>query len=85
MDFSNLLLMRHEIILLAIILLLILAEVFIPQNKKQSIVHLAILLFGVHTLVGFFQGSEDSLFGGMFRTNGLIHFFKILAWACLSG
>jgi len=76
MDFSNLLLMRHEIILLAITLLLILAEVFIPQNKKQSIVHLAILLFGVHTLVGFFPGSEDSLFGGMFRTNGLIHLFK---------
>jgi NADH-quinone oxidoreductase subunit N len=76
MDFSNLLLMRHEIILLAITLLLILAEVFIPQNKKQSIVHLAILLFGVHTLVGFIPGSEDSLFGGMFRTNGLIHLFK---------
>jgi NADH-quinone oxidoreductase subunit N len=68
--------MRHEILLLAIILLLIVAEVFIPQNKKQSIVHLAILLFGVHTLVGFIPGSEDSLFGGMFRTNGLIHLFK---------
>ncbi len=76
MSIDNFLLMRHEILLLAIILLLIVAEVFIPQNKKQSIVHLAILLFGVHTLVGFIPGSEDSLFGGMFRTNGLIHLFK---------
>ena len=76
MDFSNLLLMRHEIILLAITLLLIVAEVFIPQNKKHSIVHLAILLFGIHTIIGFLPTSESSLFGGMFRTNDLIHFFK---------
>ena len=76
MDFSNLLLMRHEIILLAITLLLIVAEVFIPQNKKHSIVHLAILLFGIHTIIGFLPTRESSLFGGMFRTNDLIHFFK---------
>ncbi len=76
MDFSNFLAMRHEIILLAITLLLIVAEVFIPQNKKQSIVHLAILLFGLHTIVGFLPIMETNLFGGMFRTNGLIHFFK---------
>lgn len=76
MDFSNLLLMRHELLLLATILLLIVAEIFIPPNKKQSIVHLAIFLFGVHTLIGFLPVDENNLFGGMFRTNGLIHFFK---------
>ncbi|RLD24518.1 MAG: NADH-quinone oxidoreductase subunit N [Bacteroidetes bacterium] len=76
MDFSNLLLMRHELLLLAITLLLIVAEIFIPPNKKHSIVHLAIFLFGVHTIVGFLPVDENSLFGGMFRTNGLIHFFK---------
>ena len=76
MDFSNFLLMRHEIILLTIILLLIVVEVFIAQNKKSSIVHLAIFLFGIHTIIGFFGIEENSLFGGMFRTNGLIHFFK---------
>ncbi|NND80191.1 MAG: NADH-quinone oxidoreductase subunit N [Maribacter sp.] len=76
MDFSNLLLMRHEIILLVITLLLIVAEVFIPQNKKSSIVHLAILLFGIHTIIGFLPTGESSLFGGMFRTNALIHLFK---------
>lgn len=76
MDFSNLLLMRHELLLLAITLLLIVAEIFIPPNKKQSIVHLAILLFGIHTIIGFLPVDENSLFGGMYRTNGLIHFFK---------
>ncbi|EAQ99926.1 NADH-quinone oxidoreductase subunit N [Maribacter sp. HTCC2170] len=76
MDFSNFLSMRHEIVLLAITLLLVVAEIFIPQKKKHSIVHLAILLFGVHTLIGFLPTGETTLFGGMFRTNGLIHFFK---------
>ncbi len=76
MDFSNFLLMRQEILLLAILLLLIVAEIFMPQNKKSNIIHLAIFLFGIHTITGFFVIEESSLFGGMFRTNGLIHFFK---------
>ena len=76
MDFSSFLLMRQEILLLAIILLLIVAEIFISQNKKNSIVHLAIFLFGIHTIVGFYPIEESEIFGGMFRTNGLIHFFK---------
>ncbi|MCF6294764.1 MAG: NADH-quinone oxidoreductase subunit N [Flavobacteriaceae bacterium] len=76
MDFSSFLLMRQEILLLAITLLLILTEIFIPQNKKSSIVHLAIFLFGIHTIVGFFAIEEGNIFGGMFHTNDLVHFFK---------
>lgn len=76
MSIDSLLVMRQEISLLAIILLLLVAEIFMPKNKKHSIVHLAIFLFGVHTLVGFLPLAENSLFGGMFRTNGLIHFLK---------
>ena len=68
--------MRHEVILLVIILLLLVAEIFISESKKHSIVHLAIFLFGIHTIIGFFGIEESSLFGGMFQTNNLIHFFK---------
>lgn len=68
--------MRQEIALLAIILLLVIAEIFIPKYKKVSIIHLAIFLFGIHTIIGFFGIDESNLFGGMFRTNHLIHFFK---------
>ena len=68
--------MRQEIFLLTIILLLIVGEIFIHKNKKGSLVHLALLLFGIHTIIGFFAIEETSLFGGMFRTNTLIHFFK---------
>jgi NADH-quinone oxidoreductase subunit N len=76
MDLNSIITMRQEIFLLAIILLLIVGELFIPKNKKQSIVHLALLLFGIHTIIGFFAIAETSLFGGMFRTNHLIHLFK---------
>lgn len=76
MNFSSFLLMRHEILLLAITLLLLVGEIFIHKNKKSSIVHLAIFLFGIHTAVGFLAIDENSLFGGMFRTNNMIHFFK---------
>ena len=76
MNLSSFLIMRHEILLLAIILLLLIAEIFIPKNKKNSLVHLAIFLFGIHTAVGFLSIDECSIFGGSFQTNNLIHFFK---------
>ena len=76
MNFSNFLLMRHEILLLVITMVLLIAEIFIHKDKKGSIVHLAIFLFGIHTAIGFFNVEENQLFGGMFRTNAMIHFFK---------
>jgi len=76
MDLNSVIAMRQEILLLAILLLLIVGEIFIHKDKKGSMVHLALFLFGIHTIVGFFAIEESSLFGGMFRTNTLIHFFK---------
>ncbi len=76
MNFSNFLLMRHEILLLVITMVLLIAEIFIHKDKKSSIVHLAIFLFGIHTAIGFFPVEENHLFGGMFHTNAMIHFFK---------
>lgn len=76
MDLNSFLLMRHEISLLGIILLLIIAEIAIPNHKKSSILHLALVFFGIHTAVGFLPLAESFLFGGMFRSNEMIHFFK---------
>jgi NADH-quinone oxidoreductase subunit N len=76
MNVNSFIAMRQEIFLLTIILLLIVGEIFINKNKKGLIVHLALFLFGIHTIIGFFAIEETSLFGGMFRTNTLIHFFK---------
>jgi NADH-quinone oxidoreductase subunit N len=75
MNVNSFIAMRQEIFLLTILLLLIVGEIFINKNKR-NLVHIAIILFGIHTLLGFFAIEETSLFGGMFRTNSLIHFFK---------
>ncbi|MER2996625.1 NADH-quinone oxidoreductase subunit N [Pontibacter populi] len=76
MELSSFFLMRHELLLLILTLLLVTAEILIPNHKKSSVVHLALFLFGIHTALGFLSLEESSLFGGMFRTNDLIHFFK---------
>lgn len=76
MSLSNFLLMQQEILLLLIILTLIIAEIFISKNNKVSIIHIAILLFGIHTTLGFFTSTEGYLFGGTFKTNNFIYFFK---------
>jgi NADH-quinone oxidoreductase subunit N len=76
MEISSFLLMRQELILLFITLLLIVAEIAISKEKKSSLVHLVVFLFGIHTLVGFYGYEEGTLFGGMFKTGQFIHFLK---------
>ncbi|POY39590.1 NADH-quinone oxidoreductase subunit N [Flavobacterium alvei] len=76
MNLNSFIAMRQEIFLLTILLLLVVGEIFIHKNKKGTLTHLALFLFGIHTIIGFFAIEEASLFGGMFRTNSLIHFFK---------
>lgn len=76
MDWSTLILMRQELLLLLAVLILIVAEMFIPKAQKSQLVNLAIFLFALHTAVGFIPLEEGELFGGMFDTNHLNHFFK---------
>lgn len=76
MTWTSFLIMRHEVLLLLIILAILVAEIALPLRKKESIIHLGIFLFGIHTLIGFLPMEENELFGGMFRTYGLIHLVK---------
>lgn len=76
MTWSNFLIMRHEVVLLLIIMAILIAEIALPSKKKASIIHLGIFLFGIHTIIGFLPLEENQLFGGMFHTNGLIHLVK---------
>ena len=76
MNISNFLIMRHEILLLILILVLLVGEIFVSENKKINIIHTAIFLFGLHTVIGFLPLEESGLFGGSFQTTGLIHFFN---------
>ena len=66
--------MGQELVLLAVILLLVVFEIFI--KSKRSLVNIGLVLFALHTLIGFIPMAQGELFGGMFHTSQLIHMFK---------
>jgi len=74
MNLESFLLMRQELALLTVILLLVIGEIF--SNNKKGLINFAILLFTIHTIVGFLPLAEGTLFGGSFKTSTLIHLFK---------
>ncbi len=76
MNLESLLLMRSEIGLTAIIVLLIIFEIFTNKKQKANIIPFALILLAINTVIGFFPLHTGELFGGMFRTNTLLHFFK---------
>jgi NADH-quinone oxidoreductase subunit N len=74
MNLESFLLMRQEFVLLTVIILLVIGEIF--SNNKRGLVSFAILIFTLHTIVGFLPLSEGTLFGGSFKTTTLVHVFK---------
>ena len=70
------LIMRHELLLIAITVILLLVEIFLPADKKHSIITPAILLMAVVLILGFIPGPTGILFGGMYQTTALIVMLK---------
>ena len=70
------LIMRHELLLVAITVILLLVEIFLPQDKKYKIILPAILLMALVTIAGFIPGPTGVLFGGMYGTSPLILLMK---------
>jgi len=59
-------LMRHELLLIAVLLLILVAEIFWDPARKKNIRIFAVILFGIITLLGFLPVPEGSLFGEMY-------------------
>ena len=76
MNFQSLLLMRHELLLLLIIVILLIAEIGTNDSQKSIISPLAIILFVIYTIIGFFPIGEGTLFGGMFNSTPIIATMK---------
>jgi len=62
--------MRHELLLTAAALLVLLAEIFWNPQRKQSVNLFAIILFSLITVIGFLPSPGGSLFGGMYESSG---------------
>ncbi len=74
MNWNTLLLMRQELVLTTVILILLVVDVIVKNKKSLNII--AILLFGIYTILGFFPSGNNELFGGMYKNTELIFAFK---------
>jgi NADH-quinone oxidoreductase subunit N len=64
------------LLLVAITVILLLVEIFLPQDKKHKIILPAILLMALVTIAGFIPGPTGVLFGGMYGTTPMILLMK---------
>ena len=81
MDYSNFLLMRHEISLVVVLVFLLLADLFLGEKGKKYFQPVAIGVFLIHTAYGFlltgtFGGGSADSFGGMYVTSDMHLFVK---------
>ncbi|KAA3630647.1 MAG: NADH-quinone oxidoreductase subunit N [Bacteroidetes bacterium] len=76
MELSTLLLMRQELALTAIILILLVSEIFLSKENKGVVVPLALGLMVLQTILGFIPIDYGNLFGGMFQNSELTHLMK---------
>jgi len=69
MSLVTFLVMRHELLLIAAALLLLMAEIFWNPGKRRYISLFSVILLGVITIAGFLPASIGTLFGGMYVTS----------------
>lgn len=71
MSFSDILFMRHEVVLTILALLILIIDLNLSNKNKHLIIPVSLGLFVIHTIIGFFPTEEVSLFGGMYQSNAL--------------
>jgi NADH-quinone oxidoreductase subunit N len=70
MSLGTFLIMRHELLLIAAALTVLIAEIFWDPDKKKGISLFSIILLGVVTAIGFLPSPTGALFGGMYISSG---------------
>jgi NADH-quinone oxidoreductase subunit N len=71
MSFSDILFMRHEVVLTILALLILIIDLNLSNKNKHLIIPVSLGLFVIHTIIGFLPTEEVSLFGGMYQTDAL--------------
>ncbi len=66
MSFGDFAIMRHELLLTAVVLIVLAAEVFSPSGKRRSTSSIAIAAFAIITAAGFLPSPSGALFGNMY-------------------
>lgn len=77
MDYSQFLLMHHEIGLLIVFLLVFLFDTFLPKNAQSKLSVTACVLFGVYTVYSLFAPmTTGEAFAGMYATSPIVASIK---------
>jgi NADH-quinone oxidoreductase subunit N len=76
MDFSNFLKMQQETGLMVIFLILVIYDIFGGERSRKWLHLTACILFGIHTVAGFFISSEGIAFGGMYISSTMTVLMK---------
>ena len=76
MNFSDILTMRHELMLTVLALVVLIIDLNLHNRDKHYIIPIAIFLFFIHAVAGFMPSQAIELFGGMYRTNALLVMMK---------
>jgi NADH-quinone oxidoreductase subunit N len=70
MSLGNFLIMRQELLLIAVALIILMAELFTSQENRKYISTLTAVLFSLVTIAGFIPSPAGVLFGGMYISSG---------------
>ncbi len=70
MSLGTFLIMRHELLLIAAALLVLMMEIFINPDKRKYISAFSAILLGIITIAGFLPSRTGILFGGMYISSG---------------
>lgn len=76
MDFSNFLCMKEEISLIAVMIILLIYDMFGSQRSLKWFPLTAVLLLGIHTLINFLPREACSAFGGMYEYTPIVSVVK---------
>jgi NADH-quinone oxidoreductase subunit N len=76
MNLENFLVMRQELLLILIVVIALISEIFVSENKKTSIICTMLWAFGAVTVIGFLPASTGELFGGMYINSPLTIMMK---------
>jgi NADH-quinone oxidoreductase subunit N len=76
MNFSDILTMRHELILTLVALVVLIIDLNLHNRDKHFIIPITLSLFIIFTAIGFIPAEKSVLFGGMYRTNALLMMMK---------
>lgn len=76
MNIYDFLIMRHELLLVIIALALLIIDLALKPASKHKIIPVAVVLFSIHTVIGFLPPFLGVLFGGMFQSSNLIVMMK---------